>query len=146
MVHFLRGRTRQHFRIMQNNIRNMLIAQLLVLALLVSIISNSSRKELFHGADTGATYSQISDIQNNNVEHNNSYLQPVCAIDAITSTIITTIRHIPDGGTSIFPYLIGRKDHLLNHTFSHTLGRPLERHSGYTLSRSILINICKFTI
>ncbi|MDD6103382.1 MAG: hypothetical protein PUB73_02025 [Bacteroidales bacterium] len=146
MVHFLRGRTQQHFRIMQNNIRNMLIAQLLVLALLVSIISNSSRKELFHGADTGATYSQISDIQNNNVEHNNSYLQPVCAIDAITSTIITTIRHIPDGGTSIFPYLIGRKDHLLNHTFSHTLGRPLERHSGYTLSRSILINICKFTI
>lgn len=131
---------------MQNNIRNMLIAQLLVLALLVSIISNSSRKELFHGADTGATYSHISDIQNNNVEHNNSYLQPVCAIDAITSTIITTIRHIPDGGTSIFPYLIGRKDHLLNHTFSHTLGRPLERHSGYTLSRSILINICKFTI
>lgn len=131
---------------MQNNIRNMLIAQLLVLALLVSIISNSSRKELFHGADTSATYSQISDIQNNNVEHNNSYLQPVCAIDAITSTIITTIRHIPDGGTSIFPYLIGRKDHLLNHTFSHTLGRPLERHSGYTLSRSILINICKFTI
>ncbi|MGM9775326.1 MAG: hypothetical protein ACI3ZG_00940 [Candidatus Coprenecus sp.] len=131
---------------MQNNIRNMLIAQLLVLALLVSIISNSSRKELFHGADTGATYSQISDIQNNNVEHNNSYLQPVCAIDAITSTIITTIRHIPDGGTSIFPYLIGRKDHLFNHTFSHTLGRPLERHSGYTLSRSILINICKFTI
>ena len=146
MVHFLRGRTQQHFRIMQNNIRNMLIAQLLVLALLVSIISNSSRKELFHGADTGATYSQISDIQNNNIEHNNSYLQPVCAIDAITSTIITTIRHIPDGGTSIFPYLIGRKDHLLNHTFSHTLGRPLERHSGYTLSRSILINICKFTI
>lgn len=146
MVHFLRGRTQQHFRIMQNNIRNMLIAQLLVLALLVSIISNSSRKELFHGADTGATYSQISDIQNNNVEHNNSYLQPVCAIDAITSTIITTIRHIPDGGTSNFPYLIGRKDHLLNHTFSHTLGRPLERHSGYTLSRSILINICKFTI
>ena len=131
---------------MQNNIRNMLIAQLLVLALLVSIISNSSRKELFHGADTGATYSQISDIQNNNVEHNNSCLQPVCAIDAITSTIITTIRHIPDGGTSIFPYLIGRKDHLLNHTFSHTLGRPLERHAGYTLSRSILINICKFTI
>ena len=146
MVHFLRGRTQQHFRIMQNNIRNMLIAQLLVLALLVSIISNSSRKELFHGADTGATYSQIYDIQNNNVEHNNSCLQPVCAIDAITSTIITTIRHIPDGGTSIFPYLIGRKDHLLNHTFSHTFGRPLERHSGYTHSRSILINICKFTI
>lgn len=131
---------------MQNNIRNMLMAPLLVLVLLVSIISSSSRKELFHGADTGATYSQVSDTQNNNVEHNNSYLRPVCTIDAITSTPTVTIRHIPDGGTSIFPYLIGRKDHLLNHTFSHTLGRPLERHSGYTLSRSILINICKFTI
>ena len=131
---------------MQNNIRNMLMAPLLVLVLLVSIISSSSRKELFHGADTGAIYSQVSDRQNNNVEHNNSYLRPVCTIDAITSTPTVTTRHIPDGGTSIFPYLLGRKDHLLNHTFSHTFGRPLERHSGYTLSRSILINICKFTI